>query len=287
MKKVIYYFTGTGNSLRAAERIAEHIGDTELISMRNKPEEVSAAECDVIGFVYPVYHWTMPEPVVNFVEKLQVNKNAYIFVIAMPSFVMGYACELLEQMMQEKGAAVAYGAKVNGVANYAIVYPPMPSPKRVVPKTERKLTKIADDIAQMKHCKIPKANTIVRKKYPKMMPKYKALQAYADYPFTISDTCVGCGLCAKVCPCSNIVIQDKKPVFQHHCANCMACVCYCPNRAIGYSISENDLKQLSELPEKVSIVKKMCLPAKRKLYHNPYITAKDLMKNRIVVKTKG
>lgn len=70
MRKAIYYFTGTGNSMRASIKIAQRLGDTDIISMRNDPAKVPASDCDMIGFVYPVYHWTMPEPAVRFVERL-------------------------------------------------------------------------------------------------------------------------------------------------------------------------------------------------------------------------
>ncbi|HOO79331.1 MAG TPA: EFR1 family ferrodoxin [Lachnospiraceae bacterium] len=283
MRKVIYYFTGTGNSLRAAKKIAERLGDTELISMRNPPEEVSAKEYDVIGFIYPVYHWTMPEPVVQFVEKLSMNKNAYVFVVTMPSFVNGHASEKLEEILKKKEIMISYGAKVNGVANYVIVYSPMPSPKWVVPRTERKISKIAEEIANRKVKKIPRASAYIRKKYPKVMPSYKVLQVYADIPFTVSKACISCGLCSRVCPVENISIVDGKPTFLHHCAQCMACVCYCPKRAIGYKISKEDMEQLNDIAENVSVIKLMGLPDKRTLYHNPYITAADLTKNHFVI----
>ena len=49
MKCRIYYFTGTGNSLRAAEKIAERIGGAELVSMRCDPRDVPADDCDMIA----------------------------------------------------------------------------------------------------------------------------------------------------------------------------------------------------------------------------------------------
>ena len=112
------------------------------------------------------------------------------------------------------------------------------------------------------------------------MTPYVELQKYADYPFTISDGCISCGLCRKVCPCKNIILEEGKPVFQHHCSNCMACVVSCPRRAIGYNISQGDRKLLDASNTKTFLVKWMGLPEKRKLYMNPYITAKDLTKER-------
>lgn len=124
----------------------------------------------IIGFVFPVYQWTMLEPAVQFVEKLEINPNAYFFAVAMPSLVIGYACEKLEDILVKKGAKLSYGAKVNCVANYAIVYPPMPPPKMVVPKIERALDAIAQDIKNAKHKDYLKCSAFIKRKYPKVMP---------------------------------------------------------------------------------------------------------------------
>jgi flavodoxin len=45
MANRIYYFTGTGNSMRAARVIAERLGNTEIVSMRADPGEYSASYC--------------------------------------------------------------------------------------------------------------------------------------------------------------------------------------------------------------------------------------------------
>lgn len=129
MQRKIYYFTGTGNSMRAARIIAERLGNTEIVSMRADPADYSAKDCEIVGFVYPVYHWTMPAPAVSFVEKLDINPKAYVFVVAMPSFVCGMACEKLAEILDRKGIRLQYGNIVNSVANYVIVYPPVSFPK--------------------------------------------------------------------------------------------------------------------------------------------------------------
>ena len=278
--KRIYYFTGTGNSMRAARVIAKALGDTEIVSMRMDPKDVPAADCDVIGFIYPVYHWTMPAPAVSFVEQLEINPDAYIFVVAMPSFICGIACERLAQILENKGAVINYGNLVNSVANYAIVYPPFPSPKLRVPKTEKKLKRIAEEIASGKEKDYPRASSFIKRRRDKVMIPYLELQKYADNPFTISEDCVSCGICSKVCPCNNIKLVEGMPTFQHHCANCMACVVSCPKRAIGYDIEQGDRKLLDAMTSKTPLVKVMGLPKKRKLYRNPYINTADLIRNR-------
>ncbi len=287
MKKVIFYFSGTGNSMRGAEVIAEELGDTEIISMRMDPHEVSAENAEVIGFVFPVYHWTMPAPAVQFVEQLKINPNAYIFVLAMPSFICGISCEKCAGLIEAKGGRIVYGNLVHCVANYATVYPPFPPPKLMVPRMERRLRQIAGDIAGRKERAYPKASRIVKARRDKAMTPYLDVQKYADYPFTVSERCVGCGLCARVCPCGNIELREGKPEFRHHCAQCMACVVNCPQRAIGYEVKDGNMHGLSLSNKKIPLVKLMGLPAKRKLYRNPYITAADLARERLTITKKG
>lgn len=265
--------------MRAARVIAQKLGKTEIISMRTDPKDYPATECDVVGFVYPVYHWTMPEPAVSFVEQLEINPNAYVFVVSMPSFVCGVACEKLAEILESKGIQINYGNLVYSVANYAIVYPPFPPAKLRVPKTEKKIKRIAEDVLLRKRRKYPRANRFIKYRKDKVMKPYLELQKYADNPFTISDKCISCGMCSKVCPCRNIEMENGRPTFRHHCSNCMACVVSCPKRAIGYEIESGDKELLNSMNSKTPIVKIMGLPKKRKLYRNPYITANDLTKN--------
>ena len=194
MKKRIYYFTGTGNSMRAARVIANKLGDVEIVSMRMNPMNVPA--------------------------------------------------------------------------------------KLVVPRTERKLKKLAEAISKNEARPYPRANAFVRKKRNSKMDPYLELQKYADNPFTVSDECISCGLCSRVCPCNNLAIENGRPVFMHHCANCMACVVNCPKQAIGYEITSQDSKLLEASNTKTPLVKIMGLPKRRKLYRNPYITSSDLTKER-------
>lgn len=284
MKNVIFYFSGTGNSMRAAEIIAKNIGDTEIISMRENQEEITAKSYDTIGFIFPVYHWTMPELVQRFIEKLEINENAYVFCIAMPSFVCGCACEKLEEILSKKNIKISYGNKVYNVANYCLVYPPLPPTKLVVPRAERKLNKIALDIKNKKIKDIPRANFIVRNKIDKIMAKYKPVLKYADLGFKINEDCMGCGTCTRVCPANNIELKDKKPVFNNKCEQCMACVSYCPKKAIEYKIDEKLLQEKGVDTKNIKVIKIMKLTKKSRRYHNPNITAADLSKKTIEIK---
>lgn len=275
MKKVIYYFSGTGNSMRAASRIAAALTDTEIVSMRCDPAGVSAAEAEVIGFVFPTYHWMMPEAAIRFVKGLRVNPGAFIFAVSTPGFINGHSFEVLDAILKEKGASLSYGKILYSVANLVVVYPPMPSPKRRVPKAEKKLAVICTEIAGRKTCRYPRAFFLTRALYPHVMPKYRNILHDSDRGYVISDRCVSCGTCAKVCPCRNIVMENGRPTFRHQCNLCMACVTYCPAGAFNYVVSPEMREKYPYL-----FIRLQKLPAGRKRYHNPFITAADLAADR-------
>jgi formate hydrogenlyase subunit 6/NADH:ubiquinone oxidoreductase subunit I len=52
------------------------------------------------------------------------------------------------------------------------------------------------------------------------------------YSFDIDrEICSKCGLCAKLCPVNNIVMNEY-PEYKEHCCICMRCVAFCPTKAI-------------------------------------------------------
>ena len=69
---MIFYFSGTGNSKWVANQIGEKIKDkTYDISILKEIPEIHNEE--QIGFVFPIYAWGIPEPMVEFVKKLKAS----------------------------------------------------------------------------------------------------------------------------------------------------------------------------------------------------------------------
>ena len=281
MKQVIYYFSGTGNSLRAARKIAEEIGGADLISMRNPPQEVSAENADIIGFVCPLYEWDIPKTVRNFLASLTVNPQAYIFMVSTYIAIHGRCFETVDSILQEKHTQLHYGKALRCVASQCIAYEPFPSPKWMVPLSDKKAKAIGREIAAGKRRSYPKMGLLARKLYSKMMQPFMNVQHEYDRGFYVSGDCVGCELCRKICPCGNITFSEKKPVWNHHCEGCNACVVYCPKKAIQFQTPEAYL----QLDNTVS--RRLELPDTRTRYHNPYITAADLIQLRERISAAG
>ena len=70
----------------------------------------------------------------------------------------------------------------------------------------------------------------------------------------------------------NISFENGHPNWNHNCVGCNACVVFCPKKAILFNTPEAYVK-LDNV-----ITRRLGLPEKRTRYHNPHISANDMMK---------
>ena len=250
MSKTIYYFTATGNSLQAALDIANGIGDAEVVSIA-KTGMAAKCDSDVIGFVFPSYAWGMPNMVHDFISSGTFNPNAYFFTVVTCGSSMGGSAYDVDILLREKGAMISYAAQVKMVSNYIPMYDiNTATQNKVLDDASITLAGIIDDLKAQKSCKFKKGLRLVRWIRGKMVAQYKTI----DKDYNVNESCIGCGTCASVCPARNIEIVDGKPKFLHRCEHCIACIHWCPQRAINY---ENKTQ-------------------KRKRYHHPKVEASQL-----------
>ena len=100
---MVFYFTGTGNSLYVAKRLEEKpISIPQII--RNETLEFTA---DVIGIVAPVYGHEMPPMVKEFVQKAVFHTD-YFYIILTYGNRHGGASELAETFCRECDIAPSY-----------------------------------------------------------------------------------------------------------------------------------------------------------------------------------
>lgn len=247
---VIYCFSGTGNSLYAAKRIAASIG----AEVRNMRDAHTAGEISdgVIGFVFPTYFWGLPKSVRKFIGKLNIaNKDAYIFAVTTYGGFSVGVCDAVNVLLKKQEVKLSYSAKVKMTENYLPSFNSNDS-EELWEKADAALDKIIVEISGRKRARSAPYtvfNGLSQKVYPPNKPG-------CAEKFTAKG-CLNCGLCARICPNGNIKLEDGAPKFGERCDLCLACLNNCPADAIEYGEGTRGKKR----------------------YKNPKISAEELAKH--------
>ncbi len=269
MKTVIYYFSGTGNSLVVARDIAGKMNG-EIISIPSVIDNKNiTTDADVIGIVFPVYNAVcqgMPIMVKNFANKLVNLDSKYIFTICTCLGWSNVTINKLGEIIKARGGKLSAG--------FTVIMPDNSSPVgkekqlKLFNKWKKKLEIILRYIDAHKIGKFENPtifNLIMipfllggKKKTIKLYSKlanasnlpYDELVHFSDRSFIVNDKCNGCGICVKICPANDIEMINDRPVWHNRCESCLACVNWCPQKAIiGSIVSVNKVPTGYHHPE--------------------------------------
>jgi ferredoxin/flavodoxin len=231
MENIVFYFSGTGNSLRVAKTISKELENCEIVSMA-KPFDLTK-KYNSIGFVYPTYFWGLPKKVIEFVENINLDnkRDVYCYSITTYGGSPGNAIyQLYELLLNRHGIKLNYGKKLQMFSNYVILYDMSEKIDEITNKSNEELIPIIDSIKIRKNNNINKLTRVFKFINNNFIKKVSEM----DRDFTVNNDCTGCGICKEVCPVKNIEMINNKPQYKHHCEQCLACIQYCPQRAINY-----------------------------------------------------
>ncbi len=104
MSTTLYYFTGTGNSLNAANHIAKALKDAEVLSISKMVKEKKySSKSKQIGIVFPVIAWGAPLIVSEFLKQFNFSQDQYVFSVATCGNVPAGSHKLLDKIIKKRG----------------------------------------------------------------------------------------------------------------------------------------------------------------------------------------
>lgn len=240
-KRLIFYFTGTGNSLYVVRQLADE--NTELLSIpqviRQKTFEYQA---DEIGLVYPIYGHMPPYMVRQFLKQAKL-KAEYTFAVLTFGARKCSAVEILDGITHEAGWQFDYINTLMMVDNWLPNFD-MSEQMKMDKQIPENLALIKNDICEQKRWKQP-VTQMERDMHAGFMafsgldPEVGFLKK-SEKCFVVTDRCVGCGICTGVCPRGNYSFDNKGIKIEGDCEFCFACIQNCPQKAIQFSKVTDD-----------------------------------------------
>lgn len=235
-KRIIFYFTGTGNCLYIARQLGGE--NTELISI---PQMIKRGmyefDADEIGIVYPIYGHMPPYMVRQFINKASL-KAKYLFAVLTYGARKCNAVEIWDGISRKAGKMFDYIGTIIMVDNWLPNFD-MNEQMKIDKHIPENLLKIKEDINQQKHWHEPvtEEERLQHQGFIQrsgLNPDVGFLMN-SEKSFTITSSCIGCGICTFVCPRGNYELASEGVKISGDCEFCFACIQNCPQRAIQFA----------------------------------------------------
>lgn len=236
---MIFYFSGTGNSLHVAEEVAKSQGELPVSIAKELDAgklEYRLKKNELIGFVYPIYAWAPPKIVLDFIKKIKITgEKPYVFSISTCAGNEGNATPLLQKVLSKKGLTLNSAFSILMPSNYVAGADVCSKEEavKIVKRAEEKIITI-NDVIEKRQTGVfqlitggkPFLHTSI------INPLFNQF-GRSTKKFYATDACTRCGLCEKLCPVHTITVKEK-PVWGKNCTQCLACINRCPAKAIQY-----------------------------------------------------
>lgn len=235
-RRIIFYFTGTGNCLYIARQLAGEDGEVLSIPQMVKHGKYEF-EADEIGIVYPIYGHMPPNMVREFIGKARLEAG-YKFAVLTYGARKCDAVEIWDRISRKAGNGFDYIGTIIMVDNWLPNFD-MNEQIRIDKHIPENLQKIKEDIAAQRrwHEPVTEEERQIHRDFlarTGLDPEVGFLMK-SEKSFTVTDACISCGICTYVCPRGNYSLTPGGAETSGDCEFCFACIHNCPQRAIRFT----------------------------------------------------
>jgi NAD-dependent dihydropyrimidine dehydrogenase PreA subunit len=225
---MIYYFTGTGNSLWTAKTLQKELNEP-IANLADAQETPLNCADKLIGFVFPTYMGDLPWLCKKILLSAKLNADSDLFLVMTSSGgTSGRAFSSMDQALCSIGCHLGAAFDLQMPGN-CIVSSAAENAARLAAAPE-KVRSIAESV-KARECGWISSGKRAGKGFVEhsfFYGTHSLARLTIMKHFRVTNACTGCGVCASVCPTQNIEIKNGRAVHGDNCAACYACMHWCP-----------------------------------------------------------
>ena len=253
-KVTLYFYTGTGNSFRVANWIADATRDAGAsvtvcpTHSAHPAEEVGRGAEALLGLVMPTHGFTAPWAVIHFALRLPRREETHAVIVATrgglkigPLYTPGFegtALFVVALILALKGYRIRGTAGIDMPSNWMVLHPGLPPDAvagiagRARVAVDRLATTVLSGRRYLRGWVFFVIGLLI---LPVSLGYLLIGRFFLARLFFASGRCTGCGHCAAHCPNGAIRMLGRRPYWTFRCQSCMRCMAFCPAQAVEAS----------------------------------------------------
>lgn len=268
----LHFFSGTGNTLRAANIIRTKLMDAgysvDLFRVTSSAA-VPDRKYDLSIFAFPVYALDIPHIMAGYMKRMPRGEGAKAAIIT------SYGNLSVETLPGDAGCCLTRAAGILRNRGYDVVYtdtvgypvnwtfmlntPTAENNEAIRKRGDRQAGAIAENvIAGERKVRRGRVLDLASRTFGVVFSLWG--RQSIGLMFEADDRCNGCGLCSMSCPVNAISLAGHRPEWNLRCEGCQRCINCCPRAAIQTSLAKLGIVIAMEVVSVIALILLFYLP---------------------------